>query len=300
MNKLLNITTIIIISVFILKVSLEDNLDFYIHPRYFSLTNISTIILLVVGVLSIFTFFILKSSTDNDIQKVRNEVKNYIKNIFKDSKFLLVLALPFLSFISSIAFVIAGILILLPIKNSYFDKTFSKKNGAEGLIGIALVLIVVTIALFIPAMPLKSETFKQRSSNINSIQFQLDSSSFNKFRGNTETLNIKEWVATINFSPDIYDFEDNNVDIVGFIFNPGNLSKDYFLAARFIVTCCAVDASPIGLIVNYKDWQNQFKTDDWVRVKGKMKVENINGKNELVIIPSDIEVVKVPDKPYLT
>jgi putative membrane protein len=69
------------------------------------------------------------------------------------------------------------------------------------------------------------------------------------------------------------------VVMTGFIFkNPEMMSKDEFMTARLMMSCCVADLAPAGLFCKYEK-ANGLKEDSWVTVegtiyRGKIKIDD--------------------------
>ena len=186
---------------------------------------------------------------------------------------------------------------------------------------ISLFLLGGMIFLMtLPPKALSSVTANARSLNADlnvqereiSPLLQIDSSS----------LSISDWVKLKNYEADLSKFEGQEVNVVGFIFKYQDSDYMYnqnnFLVGRFIITCCAVDATPIGLevdihslldnsiestslseeeISNILD-MNNIKIDDWVSISGRWELKVREGEQFLVLEVGEIELVDQPSNPY--
>jgi uncharacterized repeat protein (TIGR03943 family) len=73
-----------------------------------------------------------------------------------------------------------------------------------------------------------------------------------------------------------------------------------FYVARFIITCCAVDAQPVGVPVYLPDWQDQFTIDEWVNVTGTfVSNPSTESRQAIVLSPSTISLTDQPAQPYV-
>ena len=66
------------------------------------------------------------------------------------------------------------------------------------------------------------------------------------------------------------------------------------------VTCCAVDAQPIGVPVYLPGWQAAYEIDDWVQVTGRFDPSvSVAATDPLAITPVEILRVDQPSDPYV-
>ena len=73
-----------------------------------------------------------------------------------------------------------------------------------------------------------------------------------------------------------------------------------FYVSRFVVTCCAVDAQPLGVPVYLPGWQSTLEADTWVEVSGPFASNPSRSSTQaIVIVPDSVEAVEQPREPYL-
>jgi len=283
MNKTIGFLTLTALSGYVVFLYLNNQLGFYIHPRYFELSLIAGILTFIVSLFGLIYF----SPRELKDFKIR-------ESFFSDPKFFLLLLLPITLFVSSIGFFILAIALLIPFGKGLFDKQ------VEGSLFLTTLLLgVIIFAIFFPTQVLSSEIFEQRESTLNTSTLELDQSIFDRFGGDTSKYSFREWYASIESTDNIFNLEGSNVNIDGFVFFPEDLNDEYFLLSRFRITCCAVDANPIGIYTKVSD-DFDFSEDDWVNVVGNLVIEQVNGQDSLVIEVEEIQNSEIPDNPYIT
>lgn len=108
------------------------------------------------------------------------------------------------------------------------------------------------------------------------------------------------------------NFIGKQFNLIGFVYHPYGMPKNQFILTRFFIFCCIADAIPIGTPVEISNAE-QFNSDTWVQLSGKIKTENLPilnqleptsswvpiGKNQPVIIANSIKAIPVPKQPYL-
>jgi uncharacterized repeat protein (TIGR03943 family) len=163
----------------------------------------------------------------------------------------------------------------------------------------ALLLISAILALTITPQVFASQTALQRglteSLPVTRIQPQ-------EFRTATkpEERSLIEWIRTLNVYPEPDAYNGQKVEVTGFVIYPPGLPEQYFWISRFILTCCAADAYPVGLPVKLPPDRSRSKypQDDWFKVEGKMITDEVSGKRKLTILPSEISSIPKPKNPY--
>lgn len=76
------------------------------------------------------------------------------------------------------------------------------------------------------------------------------------------------------------------------------LNKAYPLVFRFVMTCCAADATPIALVLENGEAVN-LKDDDWIEASGRLRVRTVGGQDLLALEEASIRPVPAPEQPYL-
>jgi len=162
-----------------------------------------------------------------------------------------------------------------------------------------LLLISALLALTITPQVFTSQTVLQRglteSLPVTKTQPQ-------EFRSATkpEERSLIEWVRTLNVYPEPDAYNGQKVEVIGFVIYPQGLSEQYFWISRFILTCCAADAYPVGLPVKLPvdKSRNKYPQDAWFKVKGEMITDKLSRQRKLTILPTEIKSIPKPKNPY--
>ena len=113
-----------------------------------------------------------------------------------------------------------------------------------------------------------------------------------------EERRLIEWIRTLNVYPEPDAYEGDPVNVTGFVIHPPNWDDNHLMVARFVLTCCAADAYPVGLPVKLAGNHSEFARDSWITVQGKMTTGIIDGQRRLVIQSESVMSVPEPDNPY--
>ena len=165
------------------------------------------------------------------------------------------------------------------------------------------VLGVATIAalVLLPPATLGSVTVENRAINQSGLgdtaasleaARQGDDASFAAFT-------VREWAGILRQTSDPAFFRGKPVEVIGFVAeDPEN--RDVFYLTRFVVSCCSVDAQPVGIPISLPDWESEWAAETWVRVTGEFVVNpNLEENHPLVVRPQSIEPTEQPREPYL-
>ncbi|CAA9431058.1 MAG: hypothetical protein AVDCRST_MAG78-1690 [uncultured Rubrobacteraceae bacterium] len=167
-----------------------------------------------------------------------------------------------------------------------------------------LVAVCVLLAAYVlPARTLSSETADQRSANFNSAQARPSAGgagdTLTLFGADTTRLTVADWVMAFNARATPDSYVGKEADVVGFVFHPEDAPEAVFYVSRFSVTCCAVDARPLGLPVYSPGWQEEFGEDSWVRVTGAFTETEGDIPEPVIVAPESIELTEQPANPYV-
>lgn len=169
-------------------------------------------------------------------------------------------------------------------------------------VGVALLLLMGAAMIVIPPTTLTSATATQREVNSGGLgtDDDADQAAVLMGTGDFEKLTVREWVSLLAQSSEPAFYADKTAQITGFVTPDANDPHNIFYVARFVVTCCAVDAQPIGVPVYQPGWQAEYEIDEWVRVTGRFEASMSAAASEpLAITPIEILRVDQPSEPYV-
>lgn len=166
-----------------------------------------------------------------------------------------------------------------------------------------LMLVLIPIVLFIAFQPkaLSSQAFATRSLG-QTVDLGLSRSADQpvQFVLNTENRELIDWIRLFaqNAEPEIY--QGMKAKLTGFVLIDENLPANHFTLARFVISCCAADARPVGLTVKYNSDEFKPVSDQWVEIKGEFVVEGINGERKAVLYLKEFKPIAMPANPYIS
>ncbi|MCU0524909.1 MAG: TIGR03943 family protein [Elainella sp. Prado103] len=121
------------------------------------------------------------------------------------------------------------------------------------------------------------------------------------FRGATKPENrtLIEWIRLLNVYPEPDAYTGQKVNVEGFAIHLPDIPETYVGIARFVITCCAADAYPVGLPVKLPAGdRSAYKPDQWFRIEGEMITETLADKRQLVINAKTLTPIPTPANPY--
>ncbi|OEI68963.1 hypothetical protein Cus16_1453 [Curtobacterium sp. ER1/6] len=169
------------------------------------------------------------------------------------------------------------------------------------VLGVAAAVVTVGITaamLVLPPTTLSARTAQQRSvdtptlSNATGTQ---DVALLGSEGVDTSEYGVKDWAALIRQTTDTTALVGKPVELSGFVV-PG--ADGSFTLTRFVISCCAVDAQPVGLGV-VTDGGAVPDADRWVRVTGKLAANpDQSAEARIVVRAASVRVIDQPTDPY--
>lgn len=162
------------------------------------------------------------------------------------------------------------------------------------LIQIVIIVVPAIIGLLTEPAVLSSATAINRSGSTPVSTDDTDSISFNSLE-----YDIFEWALIQLDEPDLSQHVGKEANVSGFIIDAFPEHSDLLRLARFRISCCAIDATPVSIVVNIPNWREELRADQWLEIEGAMNTVNINGKEELVIETETYTNIEIPNDPYI-
>jgi uncharacterized repeat protein (TIGR03943 family) len=163
----------------------------------------------------------------------------------------------------------------------------------------ALVTIGVTAAMLVlPPTTLSARTAQQRSVDSATLSNATGSQAAVSLLGSTSVdtseYGVKDWAALIRQTTDTTSLVGKRVDLTGFVV-PG--ADGAFTLTRFVISCCAVDAQPVGIgVVTDTTVPDQGA---WVRVRGALAANpDQSADARIVIRAATVQAIRQPEDPY--
>ncbi|WP_242090209.1 TIGR03943 family protein [Curtobacterium sp. DN_7.5] len=162
----------------------------------------------------------------------------------------------------------------------------------------ALVTIGVTVAMLVlPPATLSARTAQQRSVDAATLSNATGAQGVSLLGSDavdTSDYGVKDWAALIRQSTDTSALVGKRVELTGFVVPAGDGS---FTLTRFVISCCAVDAQPVGLGVTTTGAVPD--ADRWVTVRGSLVANpDQSAAARIVVKASSVRQIAQPSDPY--
>ncbi len=215
---------------------------------------------------------------------------------------------------------VTGILLILigGFKAWLWSQTLRKKgNNSETVEHITIfppgwgsgLLVIAAIAGFIiPPTVFNSQMALQRGISEALPMTQRETQSFS-VNVKPEERSLIDWIRTLNAYPEPDAYQGQKAKVTGFVVHSPILPDNYVFLSRFIITCCAVDAYPVGLPVKLERNRSNYPPDTWLTIEGEMLTETLaintqtmqetsTQKRQLVLAANTITTIPTPNDPY--
>lgn len=165
---------------------------------------------------------------------------------------------------------------------------------------ISLLSIITTgiliLAIVLPPRPLSSSSAANRATS--------GPTSTTGHCGKPEPLDGKpvsmnRWRSAFDDCPNDSFFDGITIDVTGFVARDpsGFYDNRYFELSRFVISCCAVDSTPISIFVKTPDAE-RYHNNQWLQVRGQIKRELSGGRAVYVLTNPTITPTTEPTNPY--
>ncbi len=118
----------------------------------------------------------------------------------------------------------------------------------------------------------------------------------------TETahFSVLEWASLLRQTDQLSYFAGKPVDVTGFVTPDPTDPANVFFVTRFVITCCAVDAQPVGVPVYQPDWRSSWAPNTWLRVTGTFQADRSSSSSaSIALVATGVKKVDEPHDPYL-
>lgn len=182
------------------------------------------------------------------------------------------------------------------------DEPPSRRERMLGLTAAAIAGVFTLGMVVIPPATLSTATAQQREINATaSDDAQQLAAALAADADVVATFTVREWSTVLRQTSDLAFFDGKPATaLLGFITPEPEDPDNMFYVSRFAVTCCAVDAQPLGVPVYLPGWQSEFEPDTWVEVSGPFHSNPSQlSSHAVVVLPQQIKAVDQPREPYL-
>lgn len=213
----------------------------------------------------------------------------------------------YLVFTVAMALVAAVLLLASVLRRHHHDDELvevpaGRRARLASIAGLVLAAALGVGMVALPPATLTSATAGQR--DMNAAALDLGQQDAAALAGATtvasESFDIADWASLLRQTSDPGFYADKPLLVSGFIVPDPDDPENVFYVSRFLVTCCAVDAQPLGVPVHQPGWASAYAADDWVEVAGIFTLNPSRSSTQaLAVSPASITPIDQPSDPYL-
>lgn len=196
-----------------------------------------------------------------------------------------------------------GVARVVQVWSSYRQRGVPAPRSQEHLallprqLSSVLLIAIAVFGLIYTPRPFASETAFQRGITDVLGQTRSRPQRFS-LGGDSETRTIVDWVRTLNVYPEPDAYAGQGAVVSGFVTHIPNWPDSFIMISRFVLTCCAADAYPVGLPVELPAGTPRPAPDTWLEIKGTMQTTTLDGKRQLAIGSATLTEIPEPRTPY--
>lgn len=164
--------------------------------------------------------------------------------------------------------------------------------------GLCLMLFPIILGLLAPRKPLGADAMRFRKIGIETVTALKRPQTSTMLLKPVRQWNILDWATAFLVEPDPETFVGREAVVSGFVYRGDDFEDHVFLISRFVITCCAADATPVGVPV-YWPAEETLGEDQWIEVAGHFELRRIQSKTTPVLIAESVTLIDVPAQPYL-
>jgi uncharacterized repeat protein (TIGR03943 family) len=164
--------------------------------------------------------------------------------------------------------------------------------------GLALIILPVLLGLLVPPKPLGAAAMVNRDVSAKSLTSAAAPQGGAVLAKPKAEKNILDWLIEFRSTSNPAAFEGQEAKVIGFVYRDDRFAADTFMVSRFVLSCCAADAAPLGLMVRWPE-SSTLAADQWVEVTGHFEPGEFDGEPMPILMAEKLTPTTVPEQPYL-
>ncbi len=171
---------------------------------------------------------------------------------------------------------------------------YAPQKSRSTPIDFVVVVVFLGLLLALPPKSLTSRTASTRTFDRSATHYRAPLSALENLALNTKNFSFRDWYVITQESTNVSKLAGKEISIDGFITTTD--VRDIVIISRFVMTCCAVDARPIGIPVQSALFSQTLTENSWVHIDGALDTDS---SENLIIKPSAVRRIDEPKDPYV-
>lgn len=170
--------------------------------------------------------------------------------------------------------------------------TQSRSLGRPRLLSIITIAIIL-LGISLPPPSLSLQSTEQRAAQMDAAPpTETSDCTAPETSGTGQTL-LYRWLTAARSCHDPQLLIGTPLVMIGFITKHPTDANSFYLT-RFVVSCCAVDATPLHVRLISPKWQERYAIGQWVRVQGEA-AQHPDGS---LVVQGQLQPIEPPKAPY--
>jgi putative membrane protein len=206
-----------------------------------------------------------------------------------------------LTILASAGFILVGVSYRYRSEENHEPGDHSHGDHSHGQLswgGLTLIILPVLLGLLVPPKPLGAAAMVNRDVSAKSLTSAAAPQGGAVLAKPKAEKNILDWLIEFRSTSNPAAFNEQEAHLIGFVYRDDRFAADTFMVSRFVLSCCAADAAPLGLMVRWPE-SSTLAADQWVEVTGHFEAGELDGEPMPVLIAEKITPTAIPDQPYL-
>jgi uncharacterized repeat protein (TIGR03943 family) len=203
-----------------------------------------------------------------------------------------------LTLLASVGFIAVGASYRYYTGHPHSPDHAGHEHGHLSWAGLVLILLPVILGLLVPPKPLGAAAMTSRDVSAKALTSAAAPERNDILTKPKADKNIYDWLVEFRMAGDPAVFSGDEARLIGFIYRDERFGQAEFMVSRFVISCCAADAAPIGLLVNWPQ-AGSLAQDQWVEVKGHFEPGQFGGEKMPILKADSVSPIDIPDQPYL-
>lgn len=184
-----------------------------------------------------------------------------------------------------------------PLEPAAQRRPWSPLVALAGIVAIAVAFVALVI---VPPSTLTTATVENRELNSSVTGDQANAAPSVELAGaDVTSLSLRDWASLLRDGSGSDFVVGKTTTLSGFVTADANDPENVFYLTRFVITCCAVDAQPIGVPVYSPGWSSTYAVDSWVEAEGTFELNPSALSLESVVLSNPtVKAIDQPAEPY--
>lgn len=193
---------------------------------------------------------------------------------------------------------VAGFVVAPPEHSGHPDPEAPTPGRLRAAGSLLTVTAAVVGLLVLPPAALSADAANQRDLNVSGTLSRHQTTEL--LDNQPGSFSVRDWASLLRYSPGEDYFAGKVATVTGFITADPKGPTDVFYVTRFVVSCCTVDAQPVGVPVLHPGWQKEYKPGAWVTATGGFgRNPDRDSANPVLLNSAQITPAAEPQRPYL-